>query len=188
MQLPRPKGKLSVENLIVQMPGIEKPLLQGISFTAEPGEGVGVIGPTGAGKSTMARALVGIIPPTRGNVRLDGATLDQRDADELGRMIGYLPQDVQLFDGTVMQNISRFDPQAQPEKVVEAAKLANVHDLIMRLPDGYNTPLGENGSRLSAGQRRGPAAAVQLAPESTVVGDASIMPFAMGCRAEHRSS
>ena len=133
MQLPKPKGKLSVENLIVQMPGIEKPLLQGISFTAEPGEGVGVIGPTGAGKSTMARALVGIIPPTRGNVRLDGATLDQRDPDELGRMIGYLPQDVQLFDGTVMQNISRFDPQAQPEKVVEAAKLANVHDLIMRL-------------------------------------------------------
>ena len=154
MPLPAPVGRLDVENLLVQMAGVEKPLLSGISFSVGPGEGIGVIGPTGAGKSTLARALVGITPMMRGAIRLDGATLDQRDPDELGRMIGYLPQDVQLFEGTVMQNISRFDADASSEKVVEAAKLANVHDLIMRLPDGYNTQLGENGSRLSAGQRQ----------------------------------
>ena len=154
MQLPHPAGRLDVENLIVQLANVEKPLLQGISFAVNPGEGIGVIGPTGAGKSTLARALVGIIAPTRGAIRLDGAALDQREPDRLGQLIGYLPQDVQLFDGTVMQNISRFDPEAIPDKVVEAAKLANVHDLILRLPEGYNTPLGENGSRLSAGQRQ----------------------------------
>ena len=154
MPLPAPRGALAVENLIVQLPGVEKPLLQGISFTVEPGEGIGVIGPTGAGKSTLARALVGIIPPTRGHIRLDGATLDQRAPDDLGRQIGYLPQDVQLFDGTAAQNISRFQPDADPDAIVAAAKLANVHDLIMRLPDGYNTQLGENGARLSTGQRQ----------------------------------
>ena len=154
MKLPVPAGKLEVENLIVQLPGMDKPLLQGITFTVMPGEGIGVIGPTGAGKSTLARALVGVIAPTRGNVRLDGAALDQREADELGRLIGYLPQDLQLFDGTVAQNISRFDPSPYPEAIIDAAKLANVHDFIMRLPDGYNTPLGENGSRLSTGQRQ----------------------------------
>jgi ATP-binding cassette subfamily C protein len=154
LALPPPKGKLEVENLVIQLPGMDKPLLQGISFTVEPGQGIGVIGPTGAGKSTLARALVGILPPTRGCVRIDGATLDQREVDVLGRMIGYLPQDVQLFDGTVAQNIARFDPDAKPEKIVEAAKLANVHELILRLPDGYNTPLGENAARLSAGQKQ----------------------------------
>lgn len=154
MKLPEPQGRLAVENLIVQLPGVEKPLLQGITFSVEPGEGIGVIGPTGAGKSTLARALVGIIQPTRGHVRLDGATLDQRESDELGAMIGYLPQDVQLFDGSAAQNISRFQLNADPDEIVKAAKLANVHDLIMRLPDGYNTPLGENGARLSTGQRQ----------------------------------
>ena len=154
MKLPKPQGKLDVEGLIVQLPGMEKPLLQGITFTVNPGEGIGVIGPTGAGKSTLARALVGITPPTRGQIRLDGATLDQRDPDELGRMIGYLPQDVQLFDGTAAQNISRFDSDPIPDKIIEAAKLANVHDMITRLPDGYNTPLGENGAKLSTGQRQ----------------------------------
>ena len=154
MKLPEPKGRLSVENLIIQLPGVEKPLLQGITFSVEPGEGIGVIGPTGAGKSTLARTLVGILPPTRGHIRLDGSTLDQRDPDELGLMIGYLPQDVQLFDGTAAQNISRFQPEADADAIVEAAKLANVHDLIIRLPDGYNTQLGENGARLSTGQRQ----------------------------------
>ncbi|HEX7109449.1 MAG TPA: type I secretion system permease/ATPase [Aestuariivirga sp.] len=154
MKLPQPTGKLEVENLIVQLPGTEKPLLQGISFTVEPGHGIGVIGPTGAGKSTLARALVGVMPITRGTVRLDGATHDQRDLDEAGKLIGYLPQDIQLFDGTAAQNIARFDVAADPAKIVEAAQLANVHDLIMRLPKGYDTPLGENGARLSAGQRQ----------------------------------
>jgi PrtD family type I secretion system ABC transporter len=154
MKLPQPSGKLEVENLVVQLPGAEKPILQGISFTVEPGKGIGVIGPTGAGKSTLARALVGVTPIARGAVRLDGATHDQRDLDEAGRLIGYLPQDIQLFDGTAAQNIARFDVTADPAKIVEAAQLANVHDLIMRLPKGYDTPLGENGARLSAGQRQ----------------------------------
>jgi ATP-binding cassette subfamily C protein len=154
MKLPQPNGKLEVENLVVQLPGAEKPILQGISFTVEPGKGIGVIGPTGAGKSTLARALVGVTPIARGAVRLDGATHDQRDLDEAGKLIGYLPQDIQLFDGTAAQNIARFDVTADPAKIVEAAQLANVHDLIMRLPKGYDTPLGENGARLSAGQRQ----------------------------------
>jgi ATP-binding cassette subfamily C protein len=154
MALPRPRGKVDVENLIVQLPGTDKPVIQGLSFTIEPGQGIGVIGPTGAGKSTLARALVGVTQPTRGAVRLDGATLDQRDPDERGQLIGYLPQDVQLFDGTVAQNIARFQEGADSAKIVEAAKLANVHDLIQRLPDGYNTQLMEGGARLSAGQRQ----------------------------------
>ena len=154
MKLPAPTGKLEVENLIIQMPGVEKPVLQGITFTLEPGHGIGVIGPTGAGKSTLARALVGVMPIARGTVRIDGATNDQRDIDELGKLIGYLPQDVQLFDGTAAQNIARFEVDANPNKIVEAARLANVHDLIMRLPKGYDTQLGENGARLSAGQRQ----------------------------------
>ena len=154
MKLPVPTGKLEVENLIVQMPGAEKPVLHGITFSVEPGKGIGVIGPTGAGKSTLARALVGVMPITRGTVRLDGATHDQRDIDEAGKLIGYLPQDIQLFDGTAAQNIARFDVNADPIKIVQAAQLANVHELIMRLPMGYDTPLGENGARLSAGQRQ----------------------------------
>jgi ATP-binding cassette subfamily C protein len=154
MKLPRPRGKLEVENLTVQIPGVEMPVLQGISFTVKSGEGLGVIGPTGAGKSTLARALVGVTAPTRGHVRLDGAALDQRDPDELGRLIGYVPQDVQLFDGTVAQNISRFDSDPDAEEIVEAAQLANIHELIMRFPEGYDTQLGENDSRLSAGQRQ----------------------------------
>jgi PrtD family type I secretion system ABC transporter len=154
MKLPVPTGKLEVENLVVQMPGAEKPVLQGITFSVEPGKGIGVIGPTGAGKSTLARALVGVMPITRGTVRLDGATHDQRDIDEAGKLIGYLPQDIQLFDGTAAQNIARFDVNADPTKIVQAAQLANVHELIMRLPKGYDTPLGENGARLSAGQRQ----------------------------------
>lgn len=169
MKLPEPQGRLSVENLTVMLPGIEKPLLQGLTFSVEPGEGIGVIGPTGAGKSTLARALVGIIQPTRGHVRLDGATLDQRHPDELGRMIGYLPQDVQLFDGSAAQNISRFLPDSDPDAIVDAAKQANVHDFIMRLPDGYNTPLGENGARLSTGQRQ------RIALARALFGDPKVM-------------
>jgi PrtD family type I secretion system ABC transporter len=154
MTLPDPKGLLDVENLIVMLPGSDKPILQGINFRVEPGQGLGIIGPTGAGKSTLARALVGLIAPTRGSVRLDGATADQRDDDERGRLIGYLPQDTQIFDGTVAQNISRFLENPNSSKIVEAAQLANIHDFIMRLPQGYDTPLAEGGSRLSAGQRQ----------------------------------
>jgi PrtD family type I secretion system ABC transporter len=154
MQLPKPQGLLEVENLIVMAPGQDKPLLNGLSFTVRPGQGLGVIGPTGAGKSTLARVLTGVVLPTRGTVRLDGASIDQRSVDDYGRVVGYLPQDVQLFDGTVAQNISRFQEDAQPDAIIKAAQLANVHDLVMRLPQGYDTPLGENGARLSAGQRQ----------------------------------
>jgi PrtD family type I secretion system ABC transporter len=154
MQLPAPRGKLEVENLAVKSPSGEKMLLQGISFAVEPGHGLGIIGPTGAGKSTLARALVGAMPVAGGKVRLDGATFDQRDIDENGKYIGYLPQDVQMFDGTAAENIARFDPHAKAEDIVAAAKLGNVHELIMRLPQGYDTPLGEGGARLSAGQRQ----------------------------------
>jgi PrtD family type I secretion system ABC transporter len=154
MQLPPPKAHLEVENLIVMVPGQEKPLLGGLSFVVTPGMGLGVIGPTGAGKSTLARVLTGVIPATRGTVRLDGAAIEQRSVDEYGKVLGYLPQDVQLFDGTVAQNISRFRADAKPDDIVKAAQLAAVHDLIMRLPQGYDTPLGENGARLSSGQRQ----------------------------------
>ncbi len=154
MKLPTPKGFVEVENATILLPGNEKPILQGISFRVEPGKGLGIIGPTGAGKSTMARALVGLIPLARGAVRLDGATPDQRDSDEHGQLIGYLPQDVQMFDGTVAQNIARFSEGADPAKIVAAAQDANIHDFIIRLPQGYDTPLNEGGSRLSAGQRQ----------------------------------
>jgi PrtD family type I secretion system ABC transporter len=154
MPLPRPKGLLEVENLIVQLPNTEKPVLQGLNFKVPPGTGLGVIGPTGAGKSTLARVLVGSMPIVRGTVRLDGATADQRSMDEYGRLIGYLPQDVQIFNGTAAENISRFDSNADPKKIVEAAQLANIHELITHLPQGYDTQLGDNGSRLSAGQRQ----------------------------------
>jgi PrtD family type I secretion system ABC transporter len=154
MKLPDPKGFLEVENLVVMLPGSEKPILQNVSFKVKPGHGLGIIGPTGAGKSTLSRVLVGLMPPFRGAVRLDGATPDQRSDDERGKMIGYLPQDIQIFDGTVAQNIARFSENPDPQKVVEAAQLANIHDFIMRLPQGYDTPLAESGSRLSAGQKQ----------------------------------
>ena len=154
MKLPDPQGNLEVENLVVMLQGNDKPVLQGINFKVGPGQGLGIIGPTGAGKSTLARAIVGLITAARGSVRLDGATGDQRDDDERGRLIGYLPQDIQIFDGTVAQNIARFSDSPDPTKIVEAAQLANIHEFIMRLPLGYDTPLAEGGSRLSAGQRQ----------------------------------
>jgi PrtD family type I secretion system ABC transporter len=154
MPLPAPNGLLEVENLVAMLPGSEKPILQNISFRVKPGHGLGIIGPTGAGKSTLSRVLVGLMPPFRGSVRLDGATPDQRSDDERGKMIGYLPQDIQIFDGTVAQNIARFTENPDPAKIVEAAQLANIHDFIMRLPQGYDTPLAESGNRLSAGQKQ----------------------------------
>ena len=154
MKLPDPKGLVEVEGVTVVLHGTEKPVLQNISFRVQPGMGLGIIGPTGAGKSTMARALMGLVPLQRGAVRLDGATPDQRDSDEHGRLIGYLPQDVQIFDGTVAENISRFTPSPDANKIVEAALLANIHEFVMRLPQGYDTPMMEGGSRLSAGQRQ----------------------------------
>jgi ATP-binding cassette subfamily C protein len=152
MQLEPPASKLSVENISAAPPGEQKLVLHDISFTIEAGGGLGVIGPTASGKSSLVRTLVGIWHPARGKVRLDGAALDQWSPDALGQHVGYLPQDVELFAGTVAQNISRFEENADPETIIAAARAAGVHDLIVNLPEGYDTEVGEHGAALSAGQ------------------------------------
>ncbi len=154
MELPKPSGTLTVENLSAYLPGAEKPLVSNVSFALEQGGGLGIIGPTGAGKSTLARALVGAWPLTRGTVRLDGATPDQWDPDVLGRSIGYLSQESDFFDGTIAENISRFEVSPDSKAIVDAAQQADIHTLILGMPDGYNTVIGQGGRRLSAGQRQ----------------------------------
>ena len=153
MPLPAPEGALEVEGLSAFVPDGDKPIVFNVSFKVAAGAGLGIIGPTGAGKSTLARALVGAWPRVRGKVRLDGAEVQQWDAVSLGKHLGYLPQDVELFEGTVAENISRFEPDADPQSVVQAARQAAVHDMVLKLPDGYNTRVGTSGGhRLSAGQ------------------------------------
>jgi PrtD family type I secretion system ABC transporter len=152
MQLQTPAEKLTVESVTGSPPGVPKIVVQDITFQLEAGQGLGIIGPSGSGKSSLVRLLVGVWQPVRGNVRLDGAALNQWSRDVLGRHIGYLPQDVELLAGTVAENIARFDPEADNEAVIAAAKAVGVHDLIVRLPAGYDTPVGEQGSALSAGQ------------------------------------
>lgn len=152
MPLPDPKGALEVEGLSAFVPDSDKPIVFNVSFKVEAGTGLGVIGPTGAGKSTLARAIVGAWPRMRGKVRLDGAEVRQWDSVSLGKHLGYLPQDVELFEGTVAENISRFQPEANPQTIVEAARQAAVHEMVLKLPDGYNTRVGAGGHRLSAGQ------------------------------------
>lgn len=154
MQLPVPAARVSVEAAAIAPPGGGKVVVQDITFSLNRGEALAVIGPSASGKSSLARALVGIWPPMRGKVRLDGAALDQWSPDALGRHIGYLPQDVELFGGTVAQNIARFEPQADPQAIVAAARAAGVHDLIVGLSDGYQTEIGEQGAVLSGGQRQ----------------------------------
>src|SRR6201991_1782747 len=152
MQLQDPSGRLDIEAVSIVPPGEQKVIVQDVSFALEAGQGLGVIGPSGSGKSSLVRALVGVWQPFRGKVRLDGAALDQWSPDVLGRHIGYLPQDVELFAGTVAQNISRFDPEASSEKIIAAAKEAGVHQLITKMSAGYDTQVGEQGTALSAGQ------------------------------------
>ena len=152
--LPAPRHSLSVEGLALVQPGGERPTVAGVSFAARAGDAIAVLGPSGCGKSTLARGLVGVLAPAAGAVRLDGAALDQWTPDALGPHIGYLPQDVALLPGTVAQNIARFEPGAPSEVIVAAARLAGVHDLILRLPEGYNTQVGPDGTALSAGQRQ----------------------------------
>lgn len=153
MTLPTPRGEVRVEDIVVTAPGGNSPLLSDVSFHCAPGTIVGVIGPSAAGKSTLARALLGIWPCVKGSVRLDGAEIHGWNKDELGSHIGYLPQDIELFEGSVSDNIARFGP-ADPEKVVQAARDAGIHDMILRLPQGYDTQLGNGGSKLSGGQRQ----------------------------------
>jgi ATP-binding cassette subfamily C protein len=150
--LPRPQARLEAQGLVVVPPGETQATLRGVSFTLQPGQAMGVIGPSGSGKSTLARALIGLWRPMAGRVRLDGAALDQYDPDVLGSYIGYLPQQVALFDGTIAENIARLDDHAEPARIVEAAKKAAVHDMILQLPLGYDTPVSSMGGRLSGGQ------------------------------------
>jgi ATP-binding cassette subfamily C protein len=154
MALPAPATSLMVEQVSAVPPGGQKPVVQNVKFTLTSGQGLGIIGPSGSGKSSLVRLIVGVWPPALGRIRLDGAALDQWSPDALGRHIGYLPQDVELFSGTVAENISRFEPDAVSEAIIAAAQAARVHDLILSLPNGYDTEIGEQGHILSAGQRQ----------------------------------
>jgi PrtD family type I secretion system ABC transporter len=152
--LPAPSSSLAVEALTVTLPQSSRAVIQDVSFALKGGNGLGVIGPSASGKSSLARALVGLWPAAKGSVRLDAAALDQWAPDILGRHIGFLPQNVELIEGTVGENVARFDPQADPNDIVSAAKAAGVHELIVRLPQGYDTPVGEQGRNLSGGQQQ----------------------------------
>ncbi|GGE01074.1 type I secretion protein [Aureimonas endophytica] len=154
LDLPAPEKMLTVENVAIAAPSGRNLIVQDASLRLLAGQGLGVIGPSASGKSSLIRAMVGAWVPVRGAVRLDGATLQQWTSDRLGRHIGYLPQDVQLFSGSIAQNIARFDPEATAEKIIAAAKVAGVHEIIVRLPGGYEANVGDAGQALSAGQRQ----------------------------------
>jgi ATP-binding cassette subfamily C protein len=150
--LPRPRANLDVQSLSVVPPGETQAVLRGVTFQLGEGQALGIIGPSGAGKSTLARAIIGVWRPAAGKVRLDGASLDQYDPDVLGSYIGYLPQRVTLFEGSIAENIARLQPNADSAKIVEAAQKAAAHDMILRLPEGYDTRVSTLGGRLSGGQ------------------------------------
>jgi ATP-binding cassette subfamily C protein EexD len=153
MKLPAPQGHIQVENLIVTPPGAKTPVIRNISFVAPAGTVVGIVGPSAAGKSTLVRALMGVWAPQHGVVRLDGADISAWDKHELGPHVGYLPQDIELFEGSISENIARFEA-IDAEKTVHAAKVAGVHEMILMLPDGYDTVIGSDGINLSGGQRQ----------------------------------
>lgn len=168
VMLPRPRGLIETENLVVAAPGSPTAILHDVSVRLEPGSVVGIIGPSAAGKSTLVRAITGVWPITSGAVRIDGADLRHWDPQALGRHLGYLPQDVELFDGTVAQNIARFDTQ-DDAAIVAVAQRAGCHDLIQALPDGYNTRIGSGGHGLSGGQRQ------RIALARAMYGDPSLV-------------
>ena len=154
MQLPAPRRDLKVDKITVAAPGSGLVLISEVSFDVKAGTAVGIIGPSGGGKTTLVRALTGIWSPLRGSVRLDGAELAQWPEEKLGDYIGYLPQEVSLLDATIEENISRLRADADPTRIVAAAMAAGVHDMILRLPEGYKTQLGPQGMAISAGQRQ----------------------------------
>ena len=170
MSLPAPEGHVLVENLIVSAPGGKTPIIKGISFSVPAGQVVGIIGPSASGKSTLARALMGIWAPQHGVVRLDGADIANWDKDELGPHVGYLPQDIELFEGSISENIARFST-VDPESVIRAARVAGVHEMILLLPEGYDTVIGSDGVNLSGGQRQriGLARAIYGAPRLIIL-------------------
>ena len=168
-RLQAPSRRLSVEAISIVPPGEQKIIVQDVSFVLEAGSGLGVIGPSGSGKSSLVRALVGVWQPVRGKVRIDAAALDQWSPEVLGRHIGYLPQDVELFAGTVAQNISRFDPDAISENIIAAAREAGCHEMIVKMSDGYDTQVGEQGVSLSAGQAQRVALARALYGEPFLI-------------------
>jgi PrtD family type I secretion system ABC transporter len=152
-ELPEPSGALQVEQAAFALKSGQRPILRGVSFTLAPGEALGVVGPSASGKSTLARLIVGVWRPVSGTVRLDGAEVAAWPREQLGRHLGYLPQDVELFGGTVAENIARLG-EPDSAAVVRAAQRAQVHELILRLPNGYDTDIGEGGQALSPGQRQ----------------------------------
>jgi len=154
MELPPPEGHILVENVGFQPTGMPKPILQRITFDVQPGEALGVIGPSAAGKSTLARVLVGVEKPTVGNVRIDGADAFDWNAEQLGSYVGFMPQDSELFAGTVAENIARLAEGADPKEIIKASRSAGLHDMVLRLPDGYDTQIGNAGAILSGGQRQ----------------------------------
>jgi PrtD family type I secretion system ABC transporter len=168
-RLQAPSRRLSVESISIVPPGDQKIIVQDVSFGLEAGNGLGIIGPSGSGKSSLVRALVGVWQPVRGKVRLDAAALDQWSSEVLGRHVGYLPQDVELFAGTVAQNICRFDPDAIAENIIAAAKEAGVHEMIVKMSEGYETQVGEQGVSLSAGQAQRVALARALYGEPFLI-------------------
>ncbi len=154
LELPSPQANLTLEKVAIRAPSSTRILLREISFQLSAGDALGVIGPSGSGKSTLARAMTGVWPLAAGALRLDGAPVDRWPASYFTHHIGYLPQDVSLMDGTIAENISRFDPDADSKTIIQAARAASVHELILRLPDGYETQIGPDGAVLSAGQRQ----------------------------------
>jgi ATP-binding cassette subfamily C protein EexD len=170
MPLPSPKGKLSAERLIVVPPGSKQAVVNDVSLFAEPGQTLGIIGPSASGKSSLARALLGIWPAASGKVRLDGADISSWDRQHLGAHIGYLPQNIELFTGTISENIARFGT-IEAEKIVEAANYAGIHEMILSLPDGYDTKIGGSKGVLSGGQRQriGLARAIYDSPRLIVL-------------------
>ena len=166
--LPRPRGLLQVDGLVAAPPGAAAPVLRGIQFNLPAGTTLGVIGPSGSGKSTLARLLVGVWSAQMGKVRIDGADIHDWDKAELGPHLGYLPQDIELFDGTIAENISRFG-DVDNAKLLKAAELAGVHDMILHLPKGYDTPIGIGGQMLSGGQRQ------RVALARAVYGDPALL-------------
>lgn len=199
LALPRPTGRITAEALMVAAPGRRDPILRNLNFEVAAGTLVGIVGPSGSGKSSLGRAVLGIWRPISGCVRLDGAAIHDRDRAEVGPWVGYLPQDVELFDGSIAENVARFTEIDSP-KVVDAAKRAGVHDMVLRMPQGYETRIGPRGLVLSGGQRQriglaralygNPALIVLDEPNSSLdeAGDAALLAALQACKAERRTT